>query len=226
MVYDPKKAHEYYIRNRQLKGRKSGLNSSISKGSPKRQTLNTTVSEQANLKSPTEIAKAKVERYEEKVETLKGALTRAQIALSKKRQEIIKSEKQNSDGKSTEQEKRSSKEYRDKHSAEIAAKAKKTSTPSSSSSSSSTGGSSTTSSSVNVDSMSAEDLSARIIRLKSVLADAQSQLKKASQHLGSLAHSAITSEPDINERFARYRSEERTLSHDSSGSGLHRLRDA
>jgi hypothetical protein len=57
--------------------------------------------------------------------------------------------------------------------------------------------------------MSVTELETRIINIQSALKSAKSQLSKASQQLGQLAHSAITSEPMFNEHFARFRSAER-----------------
>lgn len=208
---------EYYERNKKLKGRSGGR--SESSGGP-RSTVSATV--KVSGKAPSLAStpgKAKVARLESKVKTLEGALSRAKAELSKRRQNAVKEEKKNSDGKSSAEEKRASKEYRDKNKTKLAAERKK-----SSSSSSSGGGTSTTSSSKSVSSMSVEELESRIIKIQSALKDAKRQLSNAKQQHGQLAHSAIISEPTINDRFARFRSAERTPSNDSNASGLQWLR--
>lgn len=146
----------------------------------------------------TSAASAKVSRLKSKVSSLQGALSEAMAALSEKRQSAAKDEKKDSDGKSTVKEKTSSKEYRDKHRGEIAAKRKKESSSDSSSSSSK-----------QVSDMSVDELKSRIIKIRGLLTEAKRQLSNASQQLGQLAHSDLTSEPTFNEHFARFRSEER-----------------
>lgn len=208
--YDPVKAHAYYERTKKLKGRqgqrlppKTGLGSRV-------------VSDQANSsfhvskskptpKSSSSVnsAKQRVVRLKAAVSKLEGALTEARAELSKKRAAAKQSAKENSDGKSTEAEKQASRKYRDKHKTEIATKRKQ------SSSSSSSSGSSSSSSTSSVSDMSVTELETRIINIQRALKSAKSQLSKASQQLGQLAHSAITSEPMFNEHFARFRSAER-----------------
>jgi chromosome segregation ATPase len=197
MAYDPVKAHEYYERTKKLKGRQPGEG----KKSPPIQRAPTAHVSGKSLSSAEHAAQARVTRLKAKVSTLESALSKANAELSKKRQAARETKRKNSDGKSTTQEKQASKEYRDKHKAEIASKRK--------SKSSSSGGSSSSSSSNSISDMSASELTSRIIKIRGVLAEARRQLSNAQQQLGQLAHSAITSEPEFNEHFARFRSAER-----------------
>jgi chromosome segregation ATPase len=202
MVYDPRKAHEYYERTKQLKGREPKGPDHPERTESSRPPGHSAPQSRPSLNSDViNSAKARVARLKTNVSKLQGALSDAQAALSKKRQEAVKTEKDNSDGKSTESEKQASKKYRDKNQAKLAAKDKAESKSKSSSSEPS---------STSPSSMSVEDLEARVTRIKSALADAKRQLSNASQQLGQLAHSAITSEPTINDQFARFRSAERT----------------
>lgn len=190
MAYTPEeKARynaEYYERTKKLKGR-SG--SSSNNNSKKSQDF-----ESASAAK----AAARVKRLEGKISALNGALTEATAALSLARQKERKAKRESSDGKSTEKQKQASQEYRDKHKTELKAKAKKTSSSS---------GSSSSSSSKSVSDMTAEELGSRIVRIQRALKDARQQLSTAKQQLGSLAHSALASDPRVNERFAQFRSE-------------------
>lgn len=211
MPYDPKKAHDYYERTKKLKGRKpsapqspvhmQNTRGSRADGSSRinRHTEQKARANDAAASAEVKSAQARVVRLKSAVSKLTTALSAARAALSAKRQTARDTAKKNSDGKSTAEEKQASKKYRDKHKQEIATKRKSTS-------SSSTPSSSSTSS---VSDMSASELEARIIKLSSALADAKRQLSSATQQLGQLAHSAITSEPTFDEHFARFRSAER-----------------
>lgn len=198
-VYDPVKAHLYYERTKQLKGREKG--SSRPKASGRQSTTQKVASQPKGPK-----AQARVGRLRSKVKTLTNALDEAQTALRQKQQDsresARKEKKERSDGKSTAKEKQASKEYRDKHQSEIKAKRKKDG------SSKSSGGSSK-SSSKSVSDMSVQELRSRVTKIKSALRDAKRQLSNANNELGQLAHSAITSEPDVNEHFAQFKSAER-----------------
>jgi hypothetical protein len=57
--------------------------------------------------------------------------------------------------------------------------------------------------------MSVDELETRISNIQSALTEAKRQLSNATQALGQLAHSDLTSEPMFNELFARFRSAER-----------------
>lgn len=197
-VYDPAKAHAYYERTKQLKGRKKGSSKPKVAGRP-------SVKERVAGQSKGQKAQARVGRLRSKIKTLNGALDEAQTALRQKqqdsRQSARKEEKERSDGKSTAKEKQSSKEYREKHQSEIKAKSKKTGSKS--------GGGSSKSSSKSVSDMSVQELRSRVTKIKSALRDAKRQLSNANSELGQLAHSAITSELDVNEHFAQFKSAER-----------------
>lgn len=193
-VYDPVKAHEYYVRTRKLKGREKGAGKTSSgraKSSGK--------SANAGSADRQKKAQERVTRLKATVSKIQSAISEAEAALSAKRQTAAKTEK-NSDGKTTAKERQSAKEYRDKHKQEIAAKRRKTT--------SSSGGSSK-SSSTSVSDMGVQDLRIRISKLKSALRDAKRLLAAATQDLGQIRHSALLSDPTIEVEFARYKSEER-----------------
>jgi chromosome segregation ATPase len=200
MAYDPVKAHEYYERKKQLKGRKGG------QGPPNGSKVPVRASKNGSSPPPrpvvadvTRAAVAKVSRLKSKVSKLQGALSEAEAALSQKRLAAAKEKRQSSDGKSTAKEKQASEEYRKKHQQEIASKRKREAK--------SGGGSSPSSNSVS--DMSVDELQSRIIKINGALKDAKRQLSNATQQLGQLAHSDLTSEPTFNEHFARFRSAER-----------------
>ena len=208
--YDPKKAHDYYERTKHLKGRGGGNQADIKKAGAARR-----LSGPGRIGHPTAIprpstsnsgaiqaAQARVTRLKAAVSKLESALSEARAALSKKRQSSRETAKKSSDGKSTAEEKQASKKYREKHQQEIATKRKHDSA-------SGSGGSSSSSSSSGVSSLSATELQTRINKIQGALTEAKRQLSNATQQLGQLAHSAITSEPSFNEHFARFRSAER-----------------
>lgn len=210
--YDPQKAHAYYERTKNLKGRKPGRKPHVV-GPPKVGQGSRVVDDSPNSSrhasgkkrqtaaAATDVVKQRVVRLQGAVKKLDGALTEARAALSAKRATAKKTAKENSDGKSTESEKTASAKYRDKHKTEIATKRKQ-------SSPSSTSGSSSSSTS-SVSTMSVTELETRVINIQSALTDAKRQLSTAQQQLGQMAHSAITSEPEFPERLARYLSAER-----------------
>lgn len=208
--YDPQKAHAYYERHKKLKGRdahpnytppKVGQGSRVVDDNPNSSRHASGKKRQA-VAAATDVARQRVGRLQGAVKKLEGALTEARAALSAKRATAKKTAKENSDGKSTEAEKTASSKYRDKHKAEIATK-RKASSPSSS------GSSSSSSSTSSVSTMSVTELETRVIKIQSALTDAKRQLSAAQQQLGQIAHSAITSEPEFQEQFARYLSAER-----------------
>jgi hypothetical protein len=191
--YDPKEAHAYYERTKHLTGRKKGA-VKAAPAKPKQHAA----------------AQARVVRLRGKVSKLKVALSEAEAALSKQRQGASKTEKASSDGKTTAKERQASKEYKDKHQTEIAAKSGSSSAAGSSSSGSSSKSSSSGDKSKGfIDDMNEQQLRARVTKIRGALRDAKRLLSNASQELGQLAHSAITSEPNVNEQFARFQSAER-----------------
>lgn len=201
MAYDPAKAHAYYERVKQLKGRQPGKGEDVPKGHPKGSSR--PPPPRPSLGKDTGAAQARVTRLRAAVSKLQSALSEAQSALHEKRanskRSEKKTEKKNSDGKTTAKERQSSKEYRDKHKQEISSKRKNNAA--------SGGGSS--SSGKRSSGMTVDELETRIRNIKSALADAKRQLSNANQQLGQLAHSDIVSEPQFNESFARFRSAER-----------------
>lgn len=196
--YDPVKAHAYYERTKKLKGRAPAAPKASS--APRPPVANRNPAQSPLSRNPkVQAEQARIGRLRSKIKTLQGALSEAEAALSSKRQKARATAKKNSDGKSTAKEKQASQQYRDKHQAEIKAKRKKD--PSS--------GGSSKSSSKSVSEMSVQELGARIIKIRSALRDARQQLSDANKQLGQLAHSAITSEPNVDEHFALFKSAER-----------------
>lgn len=169
-AYDPVARRERYLRDRQLEGRSpSSERSKAPKSGRGVKTGNTP-------KAPSPVnpakAKARVARLQGKVSKLEGALTKALAALADKRRKAAKTEKENSDGKTTVKERQSAKEYRDKNSAKIKAKAKSSASSSSKSSEA-----------------SIEDLQLRVTRIKKTLVTARKQLANARSVAGQLTHS-------------------------------------
>lgn len=125
--YDPQKAHEYYLRTRKLKGRKSGSKESLTQAPPG----------QAVAKpSPGALAKAKIQ-LAARIDFLKSQLKKLEEMIAKEEREA-ESEAQKSEAKKeraakeaampdTAAEKaekaRESKKYREKHEQEIKTKA-------------------------------------------------------------------------------------------------------
>lgn len=194
MVYDPAKAHDYYERTKELKGREKGAPKPSSTGSPR--PSHSAISGNKKARA----AQDRVGRMRANVSKLKSALSEAESALSSKRQEARKTKKESSDDKSTAKEKRASQEYRDKNKASLDNLKK---------GSSGKKGGSSKSSGNNVSDMSVQDLTARVTKIRGALRVAKRLLSDASQELGQLAHSAIRSEPNVNEQFARFQSAER-----------------
>lgn len=207
MVYDPVKAHEYYERTKELKGRASGGRSNVSIVQPKKSSSNGSKGPNKPSKSETEArdkAMARVNRLEGKVQLLEQSLSKALATLSKKRIEAAREEKKNSDGKTTAKERQSSKEYREKNREKINDKTAEKRKSKSGGSSRSSG-----SSSKKESGMSVADLESRISKIRSTLRDAKHQLANSKKKLGQLTHSAITSDPMFEANFARFQSAER-----------------
>jgi chromosome segregation ATPase len=193
--YNPVKAHQYYEAHKQLKGRPKAV--------PKRTTTSTHTPRQvtSTTKKPAKLpanagkmktVNSRIGRLRSAVQKLQGALSEAEAALSAKRQTARKTKKASSDGKTTVKERQSSQTYRDKHQAEIKSKAKTKSAGSS------------TSSSKSVSDMDVQELTARVIKIRGALQDAKKQLATATHELGQLAHSAITSDPNVDTHFAQF----------------------
>lgn len=166
--YDPVKAHEYYERTKQLKGRKSGSVPSKTSYSSRGTTPS-----KSNVSPQTSSSSATITRIKAKVVALSKALSEAKQALSEKRQAEAQAKKESSDGKTTVEERAASKKYRDANKAEIAAKRK------SDSSSDSSGG---------LSSLSIDQLVTRVSNIQSALSEAKRQLTEASRSFGHFAH--------------------------------------
>lgn len=162
--YDPAKAHDYYLKTRQLKGRKPGsIVTPIHKtGVAKVQSA--AVQKLARQKAAT----AKIARLTIKVHALSNALKEAQKALQNKKAE----DKKNSDGKTTVKERNQSKQYRDTHKSKIAVAAKKTART-------------TASKPKAVAGMNEKQLTDRISKIKRLITNANEQIKAAHAILKS-----------------------------------------
>lgn len=169
MAYDPQKAHEYYMRTRELKGRQTSSNKT-SANDGKLKVVPSKAPKKSSKQQQREAAEQKVARLASKVLRIKKALRAAQQALSDKR---LAEEKANSDGKSTVAEKNASKKYRDKHKND----AKK--------------GGGSSSDKKKASELGVEELEKRVSSLKSALKSANAQLKKATAEAHSLKHSAM-----------------------------------
>lgn len=186
-MVDPKEAayqREYYLRNRKLKGRQK-RNEPLP--SPKSNGQIKNVRTPQN-RSQSESAKARVGRLTAKVASLEKSLTEAMQELTKLRASKRKSDREDSDGKTTAKERQSSKEYREKNKSKIAKKAaeetKETSgskAKSSSSSKSSGGSTSSSSSSKSTGGSGEAALVARIKGIRSALTNARQQLSAAKK---------------------------------------------
>lgn len=167
--YDPIKAHEYYERTKQLKGRKSGGSKPNVASRARNASPNA-----SNASSQTSSSAAAVTRLKTKVVALSKALSEARQVLSEKRQAETQAKKESSDGKTTVEERTASKKYRDTHKAEIAAKekAKSESEPAGTS----------------LSSMSIDQLVDRVSKIQTTLSEAKRQLTEASRAFGHLAH--------------------------------------
>lgn len=205
--YDPVKRHEYYEAHKQLKGRSSsGMSSSSGRrrgGGGRRR--NPKVSKAAS----------RVARLRGKVKKLKDALRATEEMINQKRDAAVgggttssstsSSSASKADGKTTASERLASKEYRDKHQTELAQK-RKQAAPSTSSSTPASKPSN------DISSMDIDSLMDRAKKLRALIKEAQRQLANASSASGKLVHSAIISDPDVNEHFAQFKSAERTPS--------------
>jgi len=189
--YDPDKRRERYLRERELKGRKAVVKSSGGSTSAGTKSNNIGRGVAPAVKPPPKPpnpaeARARISRLTAKVSALQSSLTEAMAALAESRRSAAKTEKENSDGKSTASEKQASQEYRDKNKEKIKEKDRAEAKKESSSSSS---GSSSSSSSTSVSDMSESDLQSRVNRIRGLLTSAKKQLADAKKAAGSVAHS-------------------------------------
>lgn len=164
MTYDPVKRREYYLRTRELKGRKPGSHK-----------------EQPASRSGDPMAK--VARLSKKIDTLEKALSQARKILSEKRrseqqsrQAKRKSDKKNSDGKTTAKERKESKEYRNRNRGKLAAEDSSTNkkTP---------------------ETMTVDELETRVSRIKETIQLAKKEIREASNRVGSISHSLTQPAP-------------------------------
>ena len=170
--YDPQERRERYLRERELKGRKSG--SKVAKSAPKKPK----VSDQTKKN-----AAERVVRLKSKVNSLQANLTETLAALSEKRASATKEKRENSDGKSTAEERKASKEYRARNKSKIAEKRKK--------------GSKDESSPKTLSSMSVDELQSRVTKLRSTIKTARSQLAEAMRVAGQIQHSSDLSDASL-----------------------------
>jgi len=184
--YDPQKAHDYYEKHKQLKGRhpsgaKPAAGGRSGAGSPGGGSAHTAAEKRKAA------ARARTIRLTHKLHSLQVSLKEATEALAKKKQAASKSRatakktaRKNSDGKTTAKERQQAKEYRQKHKSEIAAKAKK-------GGSSSGGGSHK-----KVSEMTQTELTTRITKIRSAISSAKKQIQQAN----SLSHSTFVDDTD------------------------------
>lgn len=179
--YDPRKAHEYYLRTRHLKGRNPAgakiVDSTLEKiGSVK------VTKKPANRPERKASAQNRVIRLTEKLHTLQKALAEAETALREKKQKSRQTQQQedkkNSDNKTTAKERAAAQKYRDTHKSKLATEAKR-------SAGSSGGGSSPKS----VSEMSESELTDRISKIKNLISSAKQQIQAANSQAKSMSHS-------------------------------------
>lgn len=181
MVYDPQKRREYYLRTRQLKGRppSSAVANTLSRvGSARIKTKKSVSNRQAEQRAKVVRLTQKLNRLQNALKEASDALRKAREAESDKRQNAKETEKKNSDGKTTAKERQQSKEYRNRHKTEINQKNRQES------------GSSGKGKSNSVSDMSVEALEGRVKSIKTMIATAKTQIKKAN----SLSHSSFVDE--------------------------------
>lgn len=180
--YDPRKAHEYYLRTRQLKGRSPKQIEDLVKKTGSDRAVTRPKSQRANTANAKTSSRMRVVRLTEKVAKLQNALKEAEDALRAKREEA----KKNSDGKTTAKERADSKKYRDTHKSQLATKRKEKTASTGSSSTSSTSSSAPKS----VSEMSESELVDRVSKIKGLISEAKKQIQSAN----SLAHSLSDSD--------------------------------
>ena len=172
-AYDPAARRARYLEQRELKGRAKGV---AYKPRP------TTAPKKASKTDDRAKARARVTRLKGKVDKLQGALTKTLTDLAEMRRTADKTERENSDGKTTASERQSSKEYRDKNQAKIAAKRK--------SETASSGSTSTTKASPESSEVTVESLENRVAKIRTTLKSAKAQLSAAQSASGQLSHSS------------------------------------
>lgn len=116
--YDPAKAHEYYMRTRQLKGRKKGQAQQPSGQGRQRVATPNANRQRAKQELSRRITtlEGKLHQLEELIKTKEAALKRGQEARQNKNKKPTAADKSKAA--------RESKQYRQKHKSELAAKAK------------------------------------------------------------------------------------------------------
>ncbi len=189
MSETPQERRERYLRTRELKGRKPG--SGVAPQSSGGRTAVATNKPPTRKDTPQEAA-ARVASLQGKISKLEGALTKALTELAEKRRSAAKTEKENSDGKTTVKERQQAKESRDKNQTKNKAEAKKEAAKDKASSG---GSSSSSSSSSTSGESSVESLEARVSKIKSALQSAKRQLSAAKTASGQLSHSSTSVGP-------------------------------
>jgi hypothetical protein len=183
--YDPQKAHDYYEKHKHLKGRHPGAATAATLKRVGGTPVGKTGAPSAKQKKAA--AQQRAVRLTQKLTSLNKALQEAteelrikRAAAQRSRATAKKTAKKNSDGKTTAKERQQSKEYRKKHKAQLAAKAKKAKS----------GGGSTPKK--HVKDMTIHELTTRVSKIKSLISEAKSQLKAAN----SLSHSLSVNETE------------------------------
>jgi hypothetical protein len=136
-LYDPQKAHEYYLKNRELKGRKPGQGEDASGGDrpnaqgPLAGKTKMQIAKDARTKQRHELAAA-VTGMEQRLQKLESMIRKKEAAL--KRSDQIQKAKKNKAAKEKDKPKtaaekakasRENEKYRDKHKQSLKSKAKK-----------------------------------------------------------------------------------------------------
>jgi hypothetical protein len=180
MAYDPVKAHEYYERTKELLGESKKHNVP--------QTPQSKVRAAKKAKPDPKAEKAKLASIARKLSKLNKALKEANDLLAEKRRSEQKSrttakktEKENSDGKSSVSEKNASEKYREKNKAKLASKGKAEAAKAPKKPAD----------------MSVDELEDRVDKIRGAIKLAKSQLNKANSMVGSIKHSDTNSSDSL-----------------------------
>lgn len=118
--YDPVKAHEYYIRNRQLKGRKKGVSYTVQY---KGKTVKLTARELTEQRA---YAAQRVSDIQNKLSELNTKLRAALRDAKEKKNKSIRESSKPASAAEKSKAARDSRKYRDKHKQSLATKSKRT----------------------------------------------------------------------------------------------------
>lgn len=125
--YDPQKAHEYYLRTRELKGRKPGRGQDPM-GSHTTRAARAAVSKTTAVKPTPQVLAAQKKAADERVASIKGKLAALNAKLKVKMAAAREAERKEKAGPTAAEKSKKAKEskkYRDKHKQELKTAAKK-----------------------------------------------------------------------------------------------------